>query len=279
MKILVPVDFNKSSFSAFRYACSFAEQFKAEITLLHVISGSFTTNHVLAFDPLLSLEDAAIKRLKYFSEEYADDIGVNLVKVKISKEIEYGIPGLAISEFAKNHHFDLIIMGTKDKHGIFDRVIGSTSTITLRQGICPVLLIHENTIYSKVSNAAFAIDHKVDLEDSIEAYRKLNQTWKAKTDFIHVEANETKDITSQMKDIIEELYEDKDPDFSFEIKKVKGNNIPSTIKDYCIMNKMDLLVMVHYHEGIYANVFGANTSVKVAKELVLPVLIYPEEND
>jgi len=279
MKILVPVDFNKSSFSAFKYACNFANQFNADITLIHVISGSFTTNHVLAFDPLLSLEDAAIKRLNYFAIQYAKDVDERLPDVNISKEIAYGIPGIAISEFAKNHHFDLIIMGTKDKHGIFDRIIGSTSTITLRQGSCPVILIHEHTKFNNIKKVAFAIDNKVELDDSIESYRRLNNTWKAKTDFVHVDVSGSKDISEQMKDIIEELYEENDPNFSFEIKKIDGNNVQSALKSYCITEKMDLLVMVHYHEGIFANVFGANNSVMVAQELVLPVLVYPEDKD
>ena len=70
-RILVPVDFFKTSFAAFNYAANFSKLFtEVEITLLHVINGPFNTNDVVNFDPMIDTEDAAEKRLSYFHKEY-----------------------------------------------------------------------------------------------------------------------------------------------------------------------------------------------------------------
>ena len=44
-RILVPIDFYKTSYAAFNYAANFSQMFpNSEITLLHVINGSFNSN-------------------------------------------------------------------------------------------------------------------------------------------------------------------------------------------------------------------------------------------
>jgi len=58
IRILVPVDFTKVSFSAYNYAVHFAESIKAEITVLHVINGSFSTADSMFLDTM----DAADSR-------------------------------------------------------------------------------------------------------------------------------------------------------------------------------------------------------------------------
>jgi nucleotide-binding universal stress UspA family protein len=277
-RILVPVDFFKTSFAAFDYAANFSQLFPdSEITMLHVISGGFNFDDTLVFDLMESKKDAALDKLAYFHQTYPSELGIDIPEVKIQKIVKFGFPGFTIAEYASNNDFDLVIMGTRDKHNLFDKMLGSASAITLRTAECPVLLIHENVKFNKPKKVVFAFDEKSDLEDALEDYWELNSILKAKTEFIHVDTKNKSDLQEQKSDIVEELFEDNDPSFSFEIKTIEGKDVHRTIKDYCLSGNSDLLIMVHRKEGLFKNIFSSNNSVRMAQEFHLPVLVYHED--
>jgi len=277
MKILVPVDFHKTSFSAYQYATRLASLVDGEICLLHVINGTFSMNEVVAFDPLSSMEDAAEKRLEYFASTYANELGVDLPKVFVKKEVRIGIPGFAIGDYANQNDIDIVIMGTRDRHGIFDRLLGSTSTTALRVTKCPVMLIHEATKFKTPEKIAFAFDERSDLEEAIEDYKKFNQELNAKTDFVHVNIGEKDDLSEQKEEILDELFEDENPSFSFEIKAIEAKDLKTGLKDYCLFEKIDILAMMHRKEGIFFNLFRPNHSIRMAQEYHLPVIVFHED--
>lgn len=278
-RILVPVDFYKTSFSAFNYAANFSQLFpEAEIILLHIINGGFNTDDVVIYNPMMAREDAAIKKLKYFHQKYPQELGVELPKVNIREEARFGIPGFAIAEYASANGVDMVIMGTRDQHNIFDKMLGSASAITLRTAKCSVMLIHENAKYNHPKKIVFAFDHKSDIEEAIERYRKLNSVIKAKTDFVHINKGKKDDITHQKSEIVEELFEENFPPFSFEIKAIDGDNVQTALRDYCLFEKSDILTMMHREEGLFSNIFRTHQSVKMAQEFHLPVLVFHEDN-
>jgi len=278
-RILVPVDFYKTSFSAFYYAAHISKLFpKSEITLLHVINGSFDTNDVIVFSPMLTRKDSAIERLKFFQEVYSKEIGIELPVVLVKKEVRFGIPGFSIAEYANSNKYDLVIMGTRDQHNLFDKILGSTSAITLRTANCPVMLIHENVKYNFPEKIVFAFDEKSDLEDALEDYCELNSVIKAKTDFVHVDQKKNHQISLQKSKIVEKMFEDHKPTFSFEIKTIQGDDIHTVLKDYCLFEKSDILVMMHRKEGIFTNMFRSHNSVRMAQDFHLPVMVFHEDN-
>ncbi|MFT4534503.1 MAG: nucleotide-binding universal stress UspA family protein [Saprospiraceae bacterium] len=278
-RILVPLDFYKTSFAAFNYAANFSKLFpNVEIVLLHVINGPFDTENIVIFDPMLDIHEAAVKRLTILQEEYAKKVGIKLPSVDVRKEAVFGLPETEIYEYAKSHRIDMIIMGTRDKHNIFDKVLGSASATTVRKAHCPVMLIHENVKYNTPEKIVFAFDEKSDIQDALERYWKLNSVLKAKTDFVHVNGKKKDNVSYQKAEIVEELFEDNVPSFSFEIKTIEGVDVHAALKDYCLFEKADILVMMHRKEGVFKNIFGTHHAVKMAQEFHLPVLVFHEGN-
>lgn len=277
-RILVPVDFYKTSFSAYHYAAHFSQQFEnVELVLLHVINGSFNTNDIIVFHPMQQRETVAMDRLDYFQNGYAKSIGVKLPKVRVTKEVRFGIPGWTITNYANNNDVDIIIMGTRDKHSLFDRMIGSASAISVRKANCPVMLIHENARYNKPDRLVFAFDERTDIEDAVEDFLSINRVLKAATDFIHVDDSGNNNIKNQITEIIDELFEGADPSFAIQVKRIKGEKMQEAIKDYCLFSKADILCMVHREEGFFTNLFRTQNSVQVAQEFHLPVLVFKED--
>lgn len=275
MKILVPVDLYDSSHSAYEYALQFANDVNANITLLHIINSVFNTNDVIAYDPYDEMEATAKKRLKDFVSKYSSDDSYPEVYTKI--EVMFGIPGFAISEYAKSNEQDMIIMGVRDKHGIFDRILGSASSETLKESKCPVMLIHNDTIYKKPEKILFAFDKKTDLDDALENYKEINNILHAKTDFLHINVKQTDDISKQKAEIVSELFEKDDPRFAFEIKTLSGNNVLTSLNDYCFFEKIDMISMIHRNEGIFSNFLQSDKSIQIAQKFQLPVIVFQED--
>jgi nucleotide-binding universal stress UspA family protein len=135
-RILVPVDLTEKSLAAVDVAYELAVQFKAEVTLLHVIE---TIEHV-QFDELKDfyqrLEKSANEGLREFSQKFV------MKKIPVHQSVIYGHRSREIVGFAIKNRADVIIIAS---HRIDpDRPGHDWSTISYAVAIispCPVLLI------------------------------------------------------------------------------------------------------------------------------------------
>jgi nucleotide-binding universal stress UspA family protein len=161
-RILVPIDFSRSSEAGVRYALNVAREFGAEVIVYHVI----TTNSITAFgrarrkralvdDRFYGLIDACKLRLRRFVERIRGDAGT---EVRVREKAEFGTPEKNIARAAAEEKADLIVLGMSRK-GRLTRLFSSgvTEKVT-RQAPCPVLAVpaeftvagHEN-LYKKAA--------------------------------------------------------------------------------------------------------------------------------
>ncbi|MFT4533485.1 MAG: nucleotide-binding universal stress UspA family protein [Saprospiraceae bacterium] len=277
MKILVPVDFFETSFAAFKYAASLANVVGGEIILLHIINGMMNIDETFAHDPSGKIEQISNERLKSFVQNFPKIKGVKIEDVKITKIAIFGIPGIAVSDYAEENDIDLIVMGTRDKHGVFDRLLGSVSITTIKEAKCPVILIHESTKWRKPNKILFTLDKDSDLEAPLEQFVKFNKKLHAHTDFLHIDIKSKDDIQEQKEKIISRLFKDEKVNFSFEVKRLTGNSLKSSLSNYCMFESIDLITMVHRKKGVLEQIFSKSKSVEIGTSLFLPVLIFKEK--
>jgi nucleotide-binding universal stress UspA family protein len=275
LRILVPVDFTKVSFSAFNYAISLAKCLKGEVTVLHVLNGSFSTAESMFLDSMDAAYDAAKKRLLFFTEEYLKKTGTNLSDADIKKEVRFGVPGFTIADFANDQGFDYVVAGMRDNHSLIEKFLGTTSTIITKLTSCPVVLIHENTKWAEPKKVIFTIDDSTDFDESIAKYIEFNENFKAATDFLHIKKDD-KTLDSTRDVVIREVFKTKEPDFAFEIKNIFGGDIIQSIVDYSIFEKADMLVMVHRKRSFLDSVFNRSMSLRTAEGIHLPIMILEE---
>ncbi|HTV58348.1 MAG TPA: universal stress protein [Verrucomicrobiae bacterium] len=133
-EILFATDFNAGSLSAFDYALSLAQEFQAQLTLLHVIpeakSGELVSD--------AELEEAAKNRLRKLIPEGANDwCKANII-------VERGEAGEKILDIAKRRNADLIVLGVSEEKGIPGACthlpIAIAHTV-VAHAICPVLTV------------------------------------------------------------------------------------------------------------------------------------------
>lgn len=135
-RLLVAYDASSDADLALNYGVSLAQEYQAEVHLLHVISDLETTE-----EPEVAWSSA---------EESSYEIAARRLQRAIPKEVflwckivtavRCGQPSNEILAYAKEHEIDLICMGASGAGFSLDKLFGSTVDRVLRHAPCPVLV-------------------------------------------------------------------------------------------------------------------------------------------
>ena len=139
--IVVPVDFEPTSYHALTYARTLAWTFGARLHVLHVLDDSFAlpagTEGALSEFPRLEREvEAEVRdRLNALLSDADRSAGARAV-VRLG-----AAPATAIVEFAADVRADVIVMGTRN--GAVLDTLGSVAEQVIRTAPCPVLTLRQ----------------------------------------------------------------------------------------------------------------------------------------
>lgn len=127
-RILVPVDGSPPSLAALEHAVVLAEDYDAEIEVLHVIPPE---------DILTSTDRNAAERA---IEEALEHVELGLLH-HVTRTTIAGDPQREILEAARGA--DLVVMGTHGRIGRLHAMLGSTTEEVVRNAPCPVLTVRD----------------------------------------------------------------------------------------------------------------------------------------
>jgi len=134
-KILCPVDFDPNSIAALNFGWRLARQYRAAITLLHVVRLPFGPSAVPVEPPTPEWEQDARAQLVKVAVE---NLGA---KARYKLVVRRGDPAGAILEVEKELRPDLIVMATHGRTGLSHLVLGSVAERTVRESTIPVLTV------------------------------------------------------------------------------------------------------------------------------------------
>ncbi|NLY00177.1 MAG: universal stress protein [Rhodopirellula sp.] len=137
-RILLPSDFSELSSEATKYACGLAEQFAAELHVLHVQESLIVPEYGLAIDWTELMQEAKksadAKIRSILGPEWSEGRAVVTAVVE-------GTPFVEIIRYAREHAIDLIVMGTHGRSGVAHMLMGSVAEKVVRKSPCPVLTV------------------------------------------------------------------------------------------------------------------------------------------
>jgi nucleotide-binding universal stress UspA family protein len=140
-RILIPIDFSKTSETALPWAASLAAVCNADLILLHVVE-KFPIDYVLGRElmketitPLIKQAEANLKRM---AERMSKVTGAN-----VSAVVREGKPFEEICGAAKRLSANLIALATHGYTGLRRVWLGSTAERVVRHARCPVLVVRK----------------------------------------------------------------------------------------------------------------------------------------
>ena len=128
-KILVGVDFSTYSERALLYALSLAEEYKAELTALHVME-----DFPLHKD-LTAVTSEVVRQLEGLLPPSARNSNLLKPRLRVGKPYE------EIIRSARETDTDLIILGVRGRNALDLAIFGSTTHRVIQKGPCPVLTV------------------------------------------------------------------------------------------------------------------------------------------
>jgi universal stress protein A len=141
--ILVPTDFSAYAEQALDYAIALAKPLQARVTLLHAISAVFWGTGDVAMAPPPAYFDA----LEAEAQQQIEQACTRVREAGLLGEtmVVYGVPFERIILAARDHHIDLIVMGTHGRTGLLHVLLGSVAERVVRLAPCPVLVTRNPT--------------------------------------------------------------------------------------------------------------------------------------
>ena len=165
-KILVALDYSKTSESVFNSALSLAKTTGAELMTMHILGEdepSYPITPSYTYYPVLDDYDYDLYRKRY--EDYKQR-GIKFLQQRNREAKAVGIksefiqltgnPGREICKLANTWSADLILVGSRGLKGLKEMFLGSVSNYVTHHAPCSVLIVRTpfNTELSKDSNKA-----------------------------------------------------------------------------------------------------------------------------
>ncbi|MFC7392165.1 universal stress protein [Scopulibacillus cellulosilyticus] len=133
--ILVPVDGSEHSYKAVKETLRICEGRESDcnVTLIHT---------VFSYPEMVIDTDNSFEGKKEGKEIF--DSCEEILKnsgLKVEEIIRVGVPAHEICQYAKDHHTDMIVMGSRGRGSIGEIFLGSVSHTVLHRAECPVLIV------------------------------------------------------------------------------------------------------------------------------------------
>jgi universal stress protein A len=145
-KILVPTDFSGYSNIALKQAADIAEEYRAELHILHVVEMRIHTLYEYEFagkeaspEGIKELETKRMKVAEGKMIEFTGQIGSGK-QLKVFPRVVKGDPVTEILKYQKDRKIDLIVISSLGHTGLAEYFTGSVARNVLKGATCPVLL-------------------------------------------------------------------------------------------------------------------------------------------
>lgn len=276
--ILCPVAFTEKSEDVVAKAAFLAQLYKADLTLLHVISSlSSYMGELYGFNPTSNPEwfhpmtEQATERARELLREFKQR---NIpLAVTCKSSVRYGGVANEILEEAKTIKADLIILATPNQDEIMGLPIGSTAQDVISRADCPVMTLHtigEEKGFRKILvpvDISFGVKELTDYIIKYFSVRDPDVEFITVIDPKHAEDGYIGRIKNYLNSFAKVLN-DNGLD-NVKVNVITGKNVGVAINDYAIAGDFQLIMMnTHGKSGLGSRIMGSITHQVVTRSRI-----------
>lgn len=275
--ILVPTDYSNNAQAAFNYALSIAEEWNAEVKVIHIYSDYMPVAPLS--DPLIipsgESEEEIEQRLKDFVDEMIENIGGDVkTKVHITTEIAEGTPIEVLVEKSKDGEADLIVMGTTGEKSVGEIFFGSVATGVSQKAYCPVMLIPGGYNFKPIKNMVYACN--IQEENMIETalVAEFARMFGSDVHLLYV-GDDDRNHEKYEEDLanLKNAFKNVAPEIEVVTSVVEEETVVDGVNHYGKANNADLIAVVTKHRSFWDRMLHVSISKQLAMYAELPVLI------
>lgn len=266
-KIVIPFEFSEVSLNALKYAL---KMFKDDtIDLVHVSMGLFDKDHSLALTPMKTNERVLTEEL---GSMVVNELELKQFPANVEIKILDGDIVQSIHKYVLSHNIDLVVMGSKDKYDVLDRWVGTVSLGLVKLLTVPIYLIPRYSVYNGYEKALVASDFHLKRTTIINAIKDWNKNYKAYIKFMHIQQDDDDDFGVESDIIVNSLFEKSDPDFGFEISRIKSLNVTDSLLATAYNYHADILILIPETQDFLSALLFKSISKEMILKSNIPVL-------
>ncbi len=271
-KICVPVDFTQTAMNALKYAL---HRFKGDhISVLHVspASQNTTKTEYSLLGRVSSVKDDLVDELR---KVILMELNINEIPKNVLLEVKRGEAISVVRSFVIDRNIDTVIMGTRDKYDVLDKLIGTTSLALVKTLECPVYLIPKSASYKDYEKVIVAVDTYA-IEHGIGDIVKLwNTPYNAFVKFLNIQ-NDTEVLNKDTNVIDSNLFSDVDSDFNYEIEHIKASDVSSAIINSAHDFDADLIISIPNKQNFFSALLFKSITKELIQKVSIPLLFIHE---
>ena len=276
-RILVPTDFSSTAHNAFQYALALAEQWNADIQLLHVILPEMAPMDIPV--PAAALmqrqTEAASEAIQAFHDygvALAIKAGIIETAPEIDTSIEVGTPVDVIRYVSAKTNADMVIVGARGQHSVVDKILGSVSSGSLQQLQLPVMIVPEGAQYSGLSKALVATELGEEAFEQLVEVGEMLKAFGCHYQLVHFNLA-SQDHFLSLSDM-EATFEDLATSLSLEyiMETIPDDLFGERLNQLLELHESDLLIMYSPHRRWYERIFHHSRTREMVWQTSVPLL-------
>jgi len=274
--VAVATDFSECSERAVMHGVAIARKFGATLHLLNLVQPS---KFASLPEMIPAIDEAASRDCEQFISRLKNS--QKLDGVECRRWVEQGEIFEVVSSFVKNHHIDLLVVGTHGKGGLSRLIFGSVSQEILSHVSCPVLTVGPCAqgagTHVQLKRVLFATDLSGASLAALRYVLTAVREWQAELDVLHVCSAKEASCPGLMPQRMDELRARIDSlqegfeHLPIRYQQLAGKSAPSII-DFANQNNEDLMVLgLKPHRAIFGMSMWHN-AYEIVRHARCPVL-------
>jgi nucleotide-binding universal stress UspA family protein len=289
IKILVPLNFSDYSLNALNFALTLAEEFPAEISVLHCFTDYISLEEteqdkeLPGYTPILTRDEIRQKDAET-QQKLQELISLRVQQMSSLQEknislvyrFEYGYPEDIIPKISNEEIFDVVIMGTKTKGETIKEALGSISSDVIQRVSAPVLAVPAHSVMDLEKHGKVLFLLELNERD----YISLHSLIRLLSPF-HTEINavlfcparaDKNDIRKmdQLRSYCDSTYRH----FTINFDIITGKNYVKSIEEYLIDNPSDLVAMTRRKRTLLKKLFSPSIIRQLLFSTDIPLLVF-----
>jgi len=254
-KILIPVDFSKTSLKAIKHGAFIAKLNKGELILLNVQK---KTDLLDVIFPAFKLKDFSVitdylnSKLQTLAADVKKEFGI-----KVTTLVSLGNITSEIVSVAEENEVNLIVMGTHGGDSQSSLMLGSNAYRVIAKTKCPVVTIRANTTILGYKNIVMPIDTTPHTRQKVLATLEFAEKFAAKIHLLGILEKSEKNEKPKMEFVLKQIQ-----DTAKKLKLVTSSTIVESddasnkIIKFAAKHKADLISIMSDQQGGASKLLG-----------------------
>lgn len=273
-KLLVLTDFTELSDFALQLAVRIAGKTDAELQVLHVVDvpgdAVFTKNGELHNSNDFNIE--SYQSEKKFAERNIQK-WLDLYAASASGVVLYGQVVDTSLKYVEEAGIDLVVMGTREIHGLKEMITGSTAERLVRSAPVPVLSLKCDRSGMEIKDILLACDFEAAREEDLSAIKTLQKAFGATIHLLRVNTPRQFISTREAEDQMQAYAK------LNELEEVKyhaycDHSVEEGIHNFCVDHGIDFIAMGNHGRKGLSHLLKKSVSEDMVNHVFQPILTY-----